>query len=99
MRTVYTDVVRPATPHVRSMRRLSPRQVRVAAFCILLAAGVVACRWPSHQSVPAPGDPAPAFGTGSCDFDLSGAKADAVLFALGMPDEYLGRQRTEQSDL
>jgi len=81
------------------MRRLGPKEAGVAVFYILLATGVVACRRPSQQAVPTPDGPASALGTGSCDFDLSGAKADTVLFALGMLDEYLGRQSVEHSDL
>ncbi len=41
--------------------------------------------------------PAP-FSTGSCDFDLTGAKADTVFFVLGALDEYLGRRIVEDDD-
>jgi hypothetical protein len=41
--------------------------------------------------------PAPS-GTGSCDFDLAGDKADTVFFTLGLLNEYNGRGIVEDSD-
>jgi hypothetical protein len=36
--------------------------------------------------------------SGSCDFDLSGSKSDAVFFVLGALSEYLGRRFVEGDD-
>jgi len=74
--------------------------VRRGLIALFVLSATIGCRQPRESEgllgarahTPAPS------GTGSCDFDLAGDKADTVFFILGLLEEYNGRGIVEDSD-
>jgi hypothetical protein len=88
---------------MQTLRSCAPpfrRAVLRGTLVGLCASATFACRAPSDSShFPRDGaQTAAPYNTGSCDFDLTGEKADTVFFVLGTLDEYLGRRFVEESD-
>ena len=88
------------------MEELAFRTVHRCATARGLLAPVVVCATVAcHQSRGNEGllgaqthTPAPS-SNGSCDFDLTGDKADNVFFVLGLLNEYNGRVIVEDGDI
>lgn len=69
--------------------------------CLLVAAVFVAgCTTTTSERPPGTerSEPPAVDGTGACDFDLAGPKAEAVFYTLGFLEEYNGRQIVERGD-